>query len=84
MYQLNLNTDYQKDKHLSFEERVIIQTRLKDILSPNKIATELGCSPNTVRNNIKRSTVMLYNSCVARYKASADKTELTLVAVASI
>ena len=44
-----------------FEERVIIQTKLKDNLSPNKIAAELGCSPNTVRNEIKRGTISLYN-----------------------
>lgn len=44
MNQLNSNTQHQKGKHLSFEERVIIQTRLKDNYSPNKIAAELGCS----------------------------------------
>ena len=50
-------------------ERVIIQTRLNDNYSPNKIAAELGCSPNTVRNEIKRGTVWLYNGKVPRYKA---------------
>lgn len=73
MDQLNSNTHHQKGKHLFFEERVIIQTRLKDNFSPNKIAAELGCSPNTVRNEIKRGTVMLYNGRVARYKASAGQ-----------
>ncbi len=34
MDQLNSNTHHQRGKHLSFEERVIIQTRLKDNLSP--------------------------------------------------
>ena len=51
MDQLNSTTHHQKGKHISFEERVIIQTRLKDHMSPNKIAAELGCSPNTVRND---------------------------------
>lgn len=69
MDQLNSITSHQKGKHLSFEERVIIQTRLKDNLSPNKIAKELGCAPNTVRNEIKRGTVYLYNGNVKRYKA---------------
>ena len=73
MNQLNSNTQRQKDKHLSFEERVIIQTRLNDKHSPNKIAAELGCSPNTIRNEIKRSTVYLYNAKVTRYKAEAGQ-----------
>ena len=49
MDQLNSTTQRQKGKHLSFKERVIIQTRLNDKHSPNKIAAELGCSPNTIR-----------------------------------
>ena len=40
---------------------------------PNKIAAELGCSPNTVRNEIKRGTIYLYNGKVARYKADAGQ-----------
>lgn len=50
-------TEHRKGKHLSFEERVVIQTRLKDGWSPNRIAREIGCAPNTVRNEIKRGTV---------------------------
>lgn len=73
MDQPNSNTQHQKGKHLSFEERVIIQIRLKDNLSPNKIAAELGCSPNTVRNEIKRGTVSLYNGKVKRYKADVGQ-----------
>ena len=37
-----------KGKHLSFEERVIIQTRIKDGLSLRAIAREFGCSPSTI------------------------------------
>lgn len=59
----------QKGKHLSYEERVIIQTRIKDGFSIPKIAKELGCAPNTVRNEIKRGTVTLYNGNIKRYKA---------------
>lgn len=87
MDQLNSNTQRQKCKHLSFEERVIIQTRLNDKRSPNKIAAELGCSTNTVRNEIKRGTVYLYNGNVARYKAEAvqkRKIEPTPAVVANI
>lgn len=54
MNQLNSNTQRQNGKHLSFKERVIIQTRLNDKHFPNKIAAELGCSPNTIRNEIKQ------------------------------
>lgn len=73
MDQLNSTTQHQKGKHLSFAERVIIETRLKDNRSPNKIAEELGCSPNTVRNEIKRGTVYLYNGKVKRYKAEVGQ-----------
>ena len=73
MDQLNSTTQRQKGKHLSFEERVIIQTRLKDHFSPNKIAAELGCSPNNVRNEIKRGTVKLYSGNIIRYKAEAGQ-----------
>lgn len=64
----NTNT-HKKGKHLSFEERVIIQLRLKDGFSIRAIAREIGCSPTTVSNEIKRGTVTLYNGNVHRYKA---------------
>ena len=35
-------------KHLSFEERVVIQTRLKDGCSIRAIAREFSCSPSTI------------------------------------
>ena len=66
-------TEHRKGSHLSFEERVIIQTRLKDEWSPNRIAVELGRAPNTIRNEIKRGTVLLYNGKVSRYKATAGQ-----------
>ena len=59
-----------KGKHLTFEERVIIQTRRKDGWSANRIAKELGCAPNTIRNELRRGTVNLYRGKVQRYKAS--------------
>lgn len=42
-----------KGKHLSFEERVIIQTRIKDGFSLRAIARELGCSrlPSAMKSN---------------------------------
>ena len=59
----------QKGKHLTFEERMLIQIRIKEGWNANKIAKEIGCAPNTVRNEIKRGTVALYNGSVRRYKA---------------
>lgn len=60
---------HQKGKHLSFEERVIIQTRLKDGFSYRTIAREIGCSPSTISYEVKRGTTMLYHDKVKRYKA---------------
>ena len=62
-------TTHEKGKHLSFEERVIIQLRTKDGFSIRAIAREIGCSPTTVSNELKRGTVILYNGNVHRYKA---------------
>ena len=58
-----------KGKHLSFEERVIIQTRIKDGFSLRAIARELGCSPSTISYEVKRGTVSLYHGKQSRYKA---------------
>ena len=55
MDHLHSTTEHRKGKHLSFEERVVIQTRLKDGWTPNRIAEEIGCAPNTVRNETKRT-----------------------------
>ncbi len=67
-------TKRKKGQHLSFEERVLIQTRLKDGWKPARIAAEIGCAPNTVRNEIKRGDVALYTGNVHRYKAKAGQT----------
>ncbi len=60
-----------KGHHLSFEDRILIQIRLKDGWKAPRIAREIGCAPNTVRNEIKRGTVALYKGSVHRYKAQA-------------
>ena len=65
--------EHRKGQHLTFECRVLIQTRLKDGWSPNRIAKEIGCAPNTVRNEIKRGTVSLYKGNILRYKATAGQ-----------
>ena len=49
-----------KGKHLNFAQRMIIQIRTQDEWSPYRIAKELGCSSNTIRNEIRRGTPELY------------------------
>ena len=66
-------TDHRKEQHFSFEHRVLIQTRLNDGWSPNRSDKEIGCAPNTVRNEIKRGTVALYKENILRYKATAGQ-----------
>ena len=58
-----------KGKHLTYDERMIIQIRHKEGCSPKHIAAEIGCAPNMVRNELRRGTIDLYNGHVQRYKA---------------
>lgn len=73
MDQKQYTTRHQKGKHLNYDERMTIEIRLKDGWTPNQIAKELGCSANTVRNEIKRGTIELYNGKVTRYKAKTGQ-----------
>ena len=68
---LQSTTDMPRRKwaHLTFAERVIIQTRRKDKWSLRRIARELGCAVNTVRNEVRRGNILLYNGKVERYRA---------------
>ena len=66
-------TKHEKGKHLSHDERVFIQIFSKDGWSANKSAKEIGCAPNTIRNEIRRSTVSLYRVNVKRYKAKVGQ-----------
>lgn len=60
MNQIQDTIKHVKGKHLNFAQRVFIQIRTEDGWSPYRIAKELGCSSNTVRNEIKRGTPELY------------------------
>ena len=74
MDKLNFNTKHKKYEHLSSEERHIIEVRLnEDKWSIYAIAKSLGRHYNTIKNEIDRGTVYLYNGKVGRYKA--DKGE---------
>jgi len=63
-------TNHEKGKHLTYEDYVVIELRLKDGWTPNAIAKkELHCAANTVRNIIKKGMTPLYNGKVQRFKA---------------
>ena len=65
-------TEHRKGQHLTSEERHEIEVRLnKDQWSIYKIAKSLHRPYNTIKNEIKRGTVLLYNGTVKRYKADA-------------
>lgn len=69
----NYTTEHRKGQHLLAEERHEIEVRLKDGWSPYRIAKHLGRAYNTIKNEIGRGTVYLYNGKVARYKAMAGE-----------
>lgn len=65
--------EHKRGQHLTYDERMLIQIRLKDGKSQRAIAREIGCSPTTISNEIKRGTVLLYHGRVKRYKASTGQ-----------
>ena len=66
----NYITEHRKGQHLTNEERHIIEVRFnKDKWSIYAIAKELGRPYNTVKYEIERGTVHLYNGKVSKYKA---------------
>lgn len=70
MDSLHSTTDRrEKNRHLTLEDRVVIQTMHKQGCSNRAIARELNCSPATITYELRRGTVLLYNGHVARYKA---------------
>lgn len=69
----NCNTKRRKGQHITYEERVEMEIRLKDGWSKYQIAKYFGCSYNTIKNEYERGKVLLYNSKVERYKASVGQ-----------
>ena len=71
----NHPTNFRKHKHLTYQERVIIQIRLQDGYSPYKIAKELGYASNTVRNEIACGTVsqIKQGKIITQYLADAGE-----------
>ena len=73
----NHTTEHRSGKHLKYEDYLIIEIRLKDGWSANRIATkELHCSPNTVRNIIKKEQTPLYRGKVFRFCINFGKASL--------
>ena len=64
----NYTTEHRKGQHLSRKERWEIQIRLKDGWTIYRIAKEMGRAYNTIKNEIKRGTVSLYDGKQQRYK----------------
>ena len=69
----NYTTEHRKGQHLLSEERHEIEVRLKDDWSLYRIAKHLGRPYNTIKNEIKRGTVSLYNGKMQRYKSDEGK-----------
>ena len=69
----NYTTEHRKGQHLLSEERHEIEVRLKDGWTIYRIAKHLGRPFNTIKNEIKRGTVSLYNGKQRRYKADEGK-----------
>lgn len=65
----NHTTEHRKGQHLLSEERHEIEVRLKDGWTIYKISKHLDRPYNTIKNEIKRGTVLLYNGKQKRYKA---------------
>ena len=73
MNHLKNTTMHQKYKHLSEEDRVIIQIRLEDGWTIPGIAKAVGCCPNTVRNEIKRGLKPMYKNKRFCYRAKTGQ-----------
>ena len=69
----NYTTEHRKSQHLMSEERHEIEVRLKDGWSIYRIAKYLERPYNTIKNEIRRGTVTLYNGKQKRYKADKGK-----------
>lgn len=77
----NNNTKHEKGKHLKYKDYVVIQVRLRDGWKANRIAKELGCAANTVRNIIRKGMTPL---CITeRYCAFKHKPQGTAALITS-
>lgn len=63
------STEHRKGQHILAEERHEIEVRLKDGWSIYRIAKHLKRPYNTIKNEIARGSIQLYQGKVHRYKA---------------
>ena len=78
----NYTIEHRKGQHLLSEEWHEIQVRLKDGWSIYQIAKHLGRPYNTMKNEVKRGTVLLYNgkqNGIRRIPLSAKRMRVNLV-----
>ena len=66
-------SEHVKGKHLSRDDRHLLQIRLKDKRPITEIAAELNCSRTTIYNEISRGSVRLYAGNVVRYKCDVGQ-----------
>jgi len=69
----NYTTEHRKGQHLTPEERHEIEVRRKDGWSTYRIAKHLDRPYNTIKHEIVRGTVKLYNGKVTRYKSNVGE-----------
>ena len=59
-----------KNHHLTYGERVVIEVRFnRDHWSANRIAKEIGCCANTIRNELNRGVKYVHYGSIKRYDA---------------
>ena len=76
----NCSTEHRKNQHLTAEERHEIEVRLKDGWSVYRIARHLQRPYNTIKNEIQRGTVVLYNSGTKLKRANVFTKNIVLAA----
>lgn len=75
----NCNTKRSKGQHLTYEERVEIEIRLKYCWWIYHINKHFGCAYNTIKNEYNHGKVLIYNREIKHYNASVgQKNNLTL------
>lgn len=73
MSRLQYNTENRKGKHLTYEERIKIETLSKLGIKSEEIANQIGCSGRTVRRELAKGRTKLLNSdLTTRVEYSAD------------
>lgn len=81
MENINTNTKHRKGQHLTYENRVEIEIRLKDGWSKYKIAKHLGCSYNTIRTNMNEERCYYTKANKSVTKHQKVKKFMKLIAV---